>query len=173
MSGEERRGQIVATLEQANTPISASTFAKKFAVSRQIIVGDIALLRAAGHGVRATAKGYVLVTDNQSEYRAKLVAQHGPEQTAVELSLIVSLGGTVIDVAVEHEFYGELVGNLDIKTQRDVQNFVSVIEQGKVRLLSDLTGGIHLHTIGCRDQQHFREIEQALGEKGLLYQSQS
>lgn len=170
MIGEERRMKIIAELEKAKVPVSASAFAKKFTVSRQIIVGDIALLRAAGFAVRATSKGYVLVSDKQSDYRGKVVCQHRPEQTAAELALIVSLGGSVIDVAVEHEFYGELVGNLDIKTESDVQNFVKVIAQGKVRLLSDLTGGIHLHTIGCRDQLHFREIEQALSEKGFLYQ---
>lgn len=169
MTGEERRIKIIAELEKAKVPVSASAFAKKFTVSRQIIVGDIALLRAAGFAVRATSKGYVLVNDQQSDYHGKVVCQHQPAQTAAELTLIVSLGASVIDVAVEHEFYGELVGNLDIKTKSDVQNFVKVIEQGKVRLLSDLTGGIHIHTIGCRDQQHFSEVEQALAENGFLY----
>ena len=47
MKAEERRAVIAQTLT-ADRPISATALAGRFSVSRQIIVGDIALLRAAG-----------------------------------------------------------------------------------------------------------------------------
>ena len=47
MKAEERRKIISQTLT-ADQPISATALAGKFSVSRQIIVGDIALLREIG-----------------------------------------------------------------------------------------------------------------------------
>ena len=47
MKAEERRAVIAQTLT-ADRPISATALAGRFSVSRQIIVGDIALLRARG-----------------------------------------------------------------------------------------------------------------------------
>ena len=48
MDGEIRRREIVKRLRETEKPISATRFAKAFDVSRQIIVGDVALLRATG-----------------------------------------------------------------------------------------------------------------------------
>ena len=47
-------------LKQTDRPISASKLAKELSVSRQIIVGDVALLRASGEKVLATPRGYVI-----------------------------------------------------------------------------------------------------------------
>ncbi|WP_314067825.1 transcription repressor NadR [uncultured Vagococcus sp.] len=170
MTGEERRELIVAQLKQADTPLSASAFAKEFGVSRQIIVGDVALIRAAGLSVRATAKGYVLEEMDPSSYRGQVVCQHQLAETEAELSLIVGLGGVVADVSVDHPIYGELTGNLDIRTAEDVTAFIERITANNARLLLNLTGGIHLHTLVCHDQPHFIEIKEALAIAGLLYQ---
>ena len=43
-------------LSRADAPMSATTIAGLFSVSRQIIVGDIALLRAGGVQILATAR---------------------------------------------------------------------------------------------------------------------
>ena len=47
MDGQTRREQILKMLEESEQPISGSTLAHQLGVSRQIIVGDVALLRAA------------------------------------------------------------------------------------------------------------------------------
>ena len=60
MTSSQRREQIKQVLSQAAGPISASTLAARFQVSRQIIVGDIALLRAADVDISATPRGYIL-----------------------------------------------------------------------------------------------------------------
>lgn len=171
MTGEERRELIVVALKRADKALSASAFAKEFGVSRQIIVGDVALIRATGLAVRATAKGYVLEQESTSAYfQGQVVCQHQLREAEDELNLIVALGGVVVDVSVDHPFYGELTGNLDIQTPEDVASFIEKITQKNARLLLDLTGGIHLHTLRCRDQAHFAKIKQALGVAGLLYQ---
>ena len=48
MNSEERRLLIMKRLQQSREPVSANCLAKEFCVTRQIIVADIALLRAAG-----------------------------------------------------------------------------------------------------------------------------
>ena len=60
MTAEQRRSRISARLHEAHQPISATALAKELGVSRQIIVGDVALLRAAGQAITATARGYVI-----------------------------------------------------------------------------------------------------------------
>ena len=47
MTAGERREAILRELEQAQGPVSASALAKRFHVSRQAVVGDVAMLRAA------------------------------------------------------------------------------------------------------------------------------
>ncbi|XFE28386.1 HTH domain-containing protein [Listeria innocua] len=103
IEGEARRKQIMQTLANTEKPVSASKFAKTFGVSRQIIVGDIALLRAAGKSIVATARGYILETEETNTgHISKIAVQHGKDQTEEELRLIVENGGEIIDVIVEH-----------------------------------------------------------------------
>ena len=60
MNAAERRTKITHLLAQANGPLSATALAAQCGVSRQIIVGDVALLRAGGLAVLATPRGYIL-----------------------------------------------------------------------------------------------------------------
>jgi len=97
----------------------------------------------------------------------KLACQHTSEETKDELYTIVDAGGEVIDVIVEHELYGELTGRLNITCREDVDEFINKAKNA--RLLSDLTKGVHLHTVACRRGEEFREIKKRLSEKGFLY----
>ena len=151
IEGETRRKQIMQTLANTEKPVSASKFAKTFGVSRQIIVGDIALLRAAGKSIVATARGYILETEE-------------------ELRLIVENGGEIIDVIVEHPLYGELAGTLHIKTPQDIDSFMRRYQKSNATLLSELTGGIHLHTIRYPEKHMLKNIKQKLAEAGILYE---
>ncbi|WP_207871679.1 hypothetical protein DOK78_000072 [Enterococcus sp. DIV2402] len=169
MEGTKRRQLILEQLAQSTQPISASRFAKEFGVSRQIIVGDIALLRAAGEEIIATARGYKREKINHAK-ESKIAVQHNEEQTQEELETIVALGGEVLDVIVEHELYGELVGQLQISSQQDVEIFMKNYKKTNASLLSKLTSGIHLHTIRYKNEEMFEDIKKALAEKGILYQ---
>ena len=60
MQREKRKDNIIQKLQSTDSPVSASSLAKEFGVSRQIIVGDIAILRAEGHDISSTPRGYVL-----------------------------------------------------------------------------------------------------------------
>lgn len=163
MNGKRRRTYIFNLLSKSEEAISATSLAKRYKVSRQVIVGDIALLRAEGFKIMATPRGYVLDETEKNTYI--IAVNHAPDRTEEELQLLINNGVQVVNVMVEHPIYGELVGNLNIKTQQDVENFTS--KEGY--LLSTLTDGIHLHTIVCDDDDHYQRITKLLSENHLLY----
>lgn len=169
MEGAARRQEILSQLAETTKPISASRFAKQFGVSRQVIVGDIALLRASGEEIIATARGYKK-EDTSGKKISKIAVQHRADQTRQELETIVSLGGEIIDVIVEHDIYGELVGGLHISTQEDVEAFMVAYEESRASLLSQLTNGIHLHTISYTEDSVLENIKESLTKEGILYQ---
>ncbi|MCL2421927.1 MAG: transcription repressor NadR [Defluviitaleaceae bacterium] len=170
MDAQQRRTHIMDTIKQQKSPISASSLAKTLNVSRQVIVGDVALLRAQGHEIIATARGYMMPEYRElNQYLGKIACQHTPENTQSELYAMVDLGAIVVNVIIEHDVYGEITGSLNLAEHTDVDIFIKKVEAAEVKLLSELTMGIHLHTIACRDKTHFNQICAALDAKGYLY----
>ena len=165
MKAEERRAVIAQTLT-ADRPISATALAGRFSVSRQIIVGDIALLRAAGLDIVATPRGYKL-GETTGLIRA-VACLHTAGQTEAELLTMVDHGCTVLDVIVDHPIYGQLAGALHLSSRYDVQQFLSRCSQSEARPLSDLTEGIHLHTLACPDEDACQRVLAALRQLGVL-----
>lgn len=166
MNSAQRREAILAALKEADKPMSASALATRLAVSRQIIVGDVALLRAAGEDIIATARGYVLSA--AAGDRRRVVCRHTPEGMRRELELMVDYGCTVEDVIVEHSVYGQITGRLDLSSRYDVNEFMDKVSAGGAKPLSDLTEGIHLHTLRCPDEDAFRRLLDALRAEGFL-----
>ncbi len=165
----DRGTYILNALKAANGPVTASALADELSVSRQVIVTDVALLRASGEDIIATSRGYIIGQgEDQFSYTGMLVCCHSAEELADELYTIVDLGGTVIDVTIEHAIYGELSGKLDLSSRYDVEVFLSRIrEEENAAPISTLTGGIHLHRIGCKSREQFQMIRRRLLEKGI------
>ena len=171
MSAEQRRRAVAALLEQADGPVSATALARRFSVSRQIIVGDVALLRAGGADISATPRGYVAGRGGPG-LECKVACVHAPEEMGRELTAIVDAGGEAVDVIVEHGVYGQLTGALRIRSRHDVEQFLRRVEEREAKPLSDLTGGIHLHTIRCPDQATLDRVLEALDRQGFLLHMQ-
>lgn len=167
MRTEERRAALLQTLQDATGPVSAAALARRFSVSRQIIVGDIALLRAGGADISATPRGYVILRDRGGITRT-VACQHDAAQMQSELNAIVDQGCTAVDVIVEHPIYGQLTGPLQISSRHDVGQFILRCQEAEALPLSHLTDGIHLHTISCPDEAAFQRVRRALGELGIL-----
>ena len=165
MKAEERRKIISQTLT-ADQPISATALAGKFSVSRQIIVGDIALLRAAGLDIVATPRGYKL-GESSGLVRTVATIHTGIEELEKELLIMVDNGCTVMDVVVEHPLYGEITGQLSLASRYDVQQFVDKVKEAST--LSSLTGGVHLHNLRCPSEEAYRRVCDELYTHGLLY----
>lgn len=164
-----RKEQVLTCIKESDKPVSASAIAKILGVSRQIIVGDVALLRAKGVQIIATPRGYVCQNDIPEGLIKTIAVSHSEADLQDELYTIVDLGGEVIDVIVEHPIYGQLSGNLHVCSRYDVDQFMQHIAGEQVRPLSNLTGGLHLHTIRCKDEETYQRIVTALKHKGYLY----
>ena len=169
MDAKLRREKIYNIINKSNLPISASALAKDLGVSRQVIVGDVAILRASGHEIIATARGYMVPEIKEAnQYVGKIACLHHGENTKEELYTIVDLGATIVNIIVEHDLYGEITGQLNIKNRKDADIFMERVKTSEAKLLSILTGGVHLHTIACRDKTHFDQVYAALDQAGFL-----
>lgn len=166
MTAEERRSAILSAVSQSQQPVSATALARRFGVSRQSVVGDVALLRAAGADITATPRGYTAARTVGPLRR--LACRHTAAEMEAELNCMVDNGCAVLDVVVEHPVYGQLTGQLDLRSRYDVQQFVARSAQSEARPLSLLTEGIHLHTVSCPDEAAFRRVQEGLRELGVL-----
>lgn len=167
MEAASRRQAILDRLRTADRPVSASALAARLNVSRQIIVGDIALLRAGGAEISATPRGYVLPRATDGITRT-IACRHTLAQTGQELDILVDNGCTVLDVIVEHPVYGQLTGQLQISSRYDVEQFLARIRDSDAAPLSMLTGGLHLHTLCCPNEDAYTRACAALKAAGLL-----
>ena len=167
MNAETRRKTIVEHLSQSAAPVSATTLARLCAVSRQVIVGDIALLRAAGEEITATPRGYVMQQTMPGLTRT-VATLHTEAQTEQELYIFVDNGCFVEDVVVDHHIYGEIRGQLQLASRYDVSQFMARLQEKSGASLSSLTNGIHLHTILCPDEAAYERTCAALRDAGIL-----
>lgn len=165
---QERREKILLILDEASEPVSGSCLAKKLGVSRQVIVQDIAILRAKGCDIMATPQGYILPRGAGNVQKAVLAVKHGPADTQDELNIMVDHGLKVLDVLVEHPIYGELKGYLMLESRQDVKKFIERVKKERAPLLSSLTNGVHLHTVEYRKQEDLEGARRALRRRGFL-----
>ena len=166
MKVAERRKAIVNLLLSAKEPIAGGALAQKFNISRQIIVQDITVLKGMGYEILSTSRGYVMQKSPLSERVFKV--RHTTEQTEDELSCIVSLGGTVVDVFVWHKVYGKIEAALNIFSPMHVKQFLEGVRTGQSTELMHITGGYHYHTVRADNEAVLDRIEAALNEKNYI-----
>ena len=170
MEGKDRREKLISILQEADAPVSGTDLAKGLGVSRQIIVQDIALLRAVDKNILSTNKGYVLHVPEQESNSVKrsFAVSHTKEDIQDELYTIVDCGGKVLDVVVEHDIYGQITADLILCNRLDVDEFIRRIDRSKSRPLNVLTDGEHWHTIEAVSEKILDRIEEKLKEKGYM-----
>lgn len=166
MHGSQRREGIIQHIKESKVPVSGQKLASLYDVSRQVIVQDIALIRAAGYDIMSTNRGYILNAPVSLSKTFKV--QHTNEQTEEELCAIVDLGGCVENVMVNHRVYGKMEAPLNINSRRKVKAFVDDIENGKSSPLLNITSGYHYHNISADSEETLDLIENMLREKGFL-----
>lgn len=171
MNAAERREAIRRLLEENEKPVSAGALAQKYGVSRQIIVGDIALLRAANAPIAATPRGYVV--RRETGLLRTAACRHTRGEIAQELYAVVDNGCAVLDVIVEHSVYGQISGQLHIFSRFDADDFVERLDAGKSLPLCDLTGGVHLHTLLCPSEEAYCRVLKKLDEEKILFKKDS
>ena len=169
-NGRERREQILQILKNSKEPVAGTELANQLDVSRQVIVQDMALIRANGVEVFSTNRGYLIHMPKQVSRVFKVI--HTNEQVEEELNLIVDLGARVEDVFVYHKVYNVVKVKMDIKSRRDVSKYMEGITSGKSTNLMNLTSNYHYHTVVADDEQTLDLIQEELKRKGFLAQLQ-
>ncbi|MCL5013527.1 MAG: transcription repressor NadR [Firmicutes bacterium] len=170
MTGDERRSWLKDHLK-GTTPIAGHELSVLLKVSRQVIVQDIALLRAEGYPIIATPRGYIFWEKPTGSIRSVVAVKHShdPDVVRDELTTMVTNGVGVVNVIVAHPLYGELVGNLNLNTPDDVDRFLQNVQKMGAALLSELTEGVHLHTLEGVPET-IERAKMALAQKGFLLQ---
>ena len=92
----------------------------------------------------------------------------GKEDILRELYCIVDAGGRVLNVIVEHDIYGRIVGELVIRSRADARRFMQRVIAYGTRPLTDLTEGVHYHTIEAEQEETLDMAVKALAEEGFL-----
>lgn len=170
MTGEQRRNKILEILKNSEKPVSGTFLARELQVSRQVIVQDIALLRAKNNDISSTHRGYVLF--NKTECVRVFKVRHDNHEVEKELNLIVDLGGYIEDVFVYHKVYNVVKANLNINSRRDIQKYLQELESGHSTLLMNVTSGYHYHTVKAKSIEILDEIQDELAKAGFLAQLQ-
>ena len=166
MSGSERRTEIIEQIQKSPAPVSGKNLAETYGVSRQVIVQDIALLRAAGYDVIATNRGYIL--NAPSKVSRVLKVCHSDECLEEELCTVVDMGGCVENVMVNHRVYGHMEANIMIRSRRNVAEFLEDIRSGKSSPLKNITSNYHYHTVSADSEHTLDLIEEDLKKRGFL-----
>jgi uncharacterized protein len=171
--GEERRSLILQLLKDSPAPLTGSDLASRTNVSRQVIVGDITILKAKNEPIIATSQGYIYLKQPSSTviFQRSIACRHTPEKTEDELNLLVDHGVTVKDVIIEHPVYGDLTASIMVSNRQEVKKFIEKVRSTKASLLSVLTEGIHLHTLSAQSEETLDRAVEALRNEGLLIEN--
>lgn len=167
MAGTERRDFIIEQIRNSIKPVAGKALADLCEVSRQVIVQDIALIRAAGYNIISTNRGYIL---NETKTKTSRIfkVKHADEQVEEELQGIVDLGGCIVNVSVNHRVYGRVEAPLNISSRKKVADFMDDIRSGKSSQLKNITSGYHYHKVEAENEETLDLIETMLREKGIL-----
>lgn len=168
MGSKDRRKLIEEILIDREEPQKGHKLAQELGVTRQIIVKDIAILRAEGIDIIATPEGYIIPRKEKHKVTRIIAVCHKPEEIEEELNLIVKFGGKIEDVIIEHPVYGEMRGMLMIKTPYDIQSFMEKCKEYNAEPLLTLTRGVHIHTIEADNEEMMNRIINELKLRGLL-----
>ena len=166
MTGVERREKLLSMLAKSKEPIAGAEMAKRLSVSRQVIVQDIALLRAADNNIVSTNRGYVLLKPGKCERIFKV--RHTAEEIEKELQIIVDNGGRILDVFVYHKIYGVVKAPMNIQTRKDIYEYVKTLSSGKSSPLLKITDNYHYHTVQADSEDILDNIQKDLEECGFL-----
>ena len=166
MEGEKRRENLLKILQESHIPVSGKKLADNFHVSRQVVVQDIALLRAKNHDIISTHKGYVLNDKNNIQRVFKV--KHSAEKMLDELNLIVDCGGRIQDIFVYHKLYGVVRVEMNVKSRRDALRYVEGIKGGVSVPLEQITSEYHYHTVTAESEEILNMIQEELQTQGYL-----
>lgn len=165
MDGQTRRQKLIEIVKQSDKPVSGSVLAKELNVSRQVVVTDIALIRANGIDIISTNRGYIVNAEHKKFSRV-IKCCHTDDEILDELFIIVDNGGCAENIIINHRYYNRLEAPLNVRSRLDAKEFMEAIKSGKSKSLSSATSGYHYHTISADNEEALDIIEKELKSKG-------
>lgn len=166
MKAEIRRNEILSLIGNSENPVPAGVIAERFEVSRQVIVQDIAILRANGYDITATNRGYVL--NSKAQCSRVFKCRHSFEQIVDEGALVIESGGRIEDISVNHRIYGKIAARLDLHNRMHVEELYRSLVSGASKPLMSVTDGYHYHTVSADSEEVLNGIEEKLRKAGFL-----
>lgn len=161
-----RQEEIYNYLLNAKKAVNGTVLSQEFNVSRQAIVQDIALLRASGYDIISTNRGYLV---NDGVMSTRLCLTHSNDDIKAELYAIIDNGGTIKNVIIKHPVYHEITAPLDLATRKEVDEFVTKMEQHQGIPLKELGDGYtHYHEITAPSKKILDNIIADLDKLGFL-----
>lgn len=173
MDNTQRRDLMLDMIIASTVPLSGGELSRRFEVSRQVIVQDIAYLRAKGQSILSTNKGYIYLNPASASHSRVLSVSHNKDQIGDELNTIIDYGGRVVDVSIRHSVYGRITVDLKINSRRDVADFLRDLDEKKTRPLMELTGELHSHTVVADSEESLDRIALELKRRGYLAEESS
>jgi len=164
MDGQARRKKLIELIQKSDSPVSGTALAKALDVSRQVVVTDIALIRANGIAVTSTNRGYVITCESKCKRIIK--SHHSDDEILDELYAIVDNGGCAENIIINHRFYNRLEAPLNVSSRRQANEFMEAIKSGKSKSLSSATSGYHYHIISADSEETLDIIEDELKKRG-------
>lgn len=170
MESTARRKRIEQVIAMSDGPVTGAQLAALLEVTRQVVVQDIALLRAGGAPIVATPSGYLHIEPGRAARPMRVfTCRHETlEEAEKELMIMVENGGKVLDVIIEHPIYGEISGSLMLNTPQGVKNLIGRLRNKDSQMLSSVTDGVHMHTVEAGREESLAEIEKKLAGAGIL-----
>lgn len=166
---QSRRDAIKELLQTSAEPVTGSCLAKKYDVSRQVIVQDIAVLRASGLNIVAASNGYFIPSEMRIDRLIKtVICQHDSSRLGEELRIMLDYGCKVLNVIVDHPVYGEIIGQLMIGSHKELDAFLRKVNAEDALPLSTLTDGEHIHTIEVPSEKIFEALVRDLKENKFI-----
>lgn len=166
MKREKRIKKLLEILGSSDKPVSGKQLSEELSVSRQVIVQDITLLRSTGNEIIATHTGYVL--RKKDEHTRVFKVMHSDDDVEREMSIIVDLGGRILDVFIYHKVYNIVRADMNVRSRRDIANFMEEIKSGRSSFLKNATAGYHYHTVSADSEMLLDVIGEELKKAGFL-----
>ena len=167
----DRRTELLRILREANHAITGSQLSSRLGVSRQAIVTDVAILRAAGEDIVGSTRGYRM-NDATGGLTAVIGCSHPPNRGREEFEILIDRGITVLDVSVDHSIFGTLRAPILIETRGDIDRYSERIIKAGEMPLSVITRGVHAHTVRARNIDALEAAKRELSERGILLDDQ-
>lgn len=173
MNNQMRREKLYEILENADRPITGIELSKALDVTRQIIVGDVAILRSSGKPILSTARGYQLQgpAEERGCNRRSLHCcsrTMDEDELEAELNAVVDNGGIIRGLTLSHEVYGIIHIDMNIYSRRDVRQYVDKLRASDAPLIVTLTHGAHTLKVETRVDEEMNAVQEGLQELGIL-----